>query len=248
MNNSIASSASDSDGTRQRHLARHPDRLTAGRQHASTPGSRPAARRPARRWRRAGARSCPAPAASAVADEPQQRVHRGAAGLVGQPERAGHRDRHQPGSVIGARSTYHTPSPNSARDARRDLQRPDGSCPRRPRRSASPAGCRPAAAARRSSALRAQRNSSAAPEDACATTAFGRPQRRELVVQVGMAQLHHPFGAGQIAQRMGAQVGQPRVLAGAGRRPDRSVAPDSTVWPPWARSRSRAVRLMVGPM
>jgi hypothetical protein len=26
------------------------------------------------------------------------------------------------------------------------------------------------------------------------------------------------------------------------------VAPDSTVWPPWARSRRRAVRLMVGPM
>ena len=35
---------------------------------------------------------------------------------------------------------------------------------------------------------------------------MGGAQRREVVVQVGMAQLHNPFGSGQVAQRMGAEV------------------------------------------
>ena len=39
----------------------------------------------------------------------------------------------------------------------------------------------------------------------------GRPQWREFVAQVGMAQLHHPFRPRQIAQRMHAQIGQPRI-------------------------------------
>jgi hypothetical protein len=37
----------------------------------------------------------------------------------------------------------------------------------------------------------------------------GGPKWWELVAQVGMAQLHHPFRAGQIAQPVGAQIGQP---------------------------------------
>ena len=37
---------------------------------------------------------------------------------------------------------------------------------------------------------------------------IGGAKRREVVVQIGVAELHHPFGAGQIAQRMGAEVGQ----------------------------------------
>ncbi len=34
-------------------------------------------------------------------------------------------------------------------------------------------------------------------------------QRRELDPQVGMAQLRYAFGTGQVAELMGAQVGQP---------------------------------------
>ena len=41
---------------------------------------------------------------------------------------------------------------------------------------------------------------------------IGGAQRRKVVVQVGVAELHHPFGAGQIAQRMGAEVDQRDVL------------------------------------
>ena len=41
--------------------------------------------------------------------------------------------------------------------------------------------------------------------------AFGNPQRWEVVDQVGVAQLHHSFGARQITQRMGAQIGQPGI-------------------------------------
>jgi hypothetical protein len=35
---------------------------------------------------------------------------------------------------------------------------------------------------------------------------------RELVAQVGMTYVHHPLRAGQIAQRVGAQIGQPSTL------------------------------------
>ena len=73
------------------------------------------------------------------------------------------------------------------------------------------------------------------------------PKRREIVAQIGMAQLHHPLGARQIAQRVGAEIGQP-PSGGRWSTTNRFVAPDSTVWPPCARSRSRAVRLIVGPM
>ena len=37
---------------------------------------------------------------------------------------------------------------------------------------------------------------------------IGGAQWCKVVVQVGVAELHHAFGAGQIAQRMGAQVGE----------------------------------------
>ena len=40
---------------------------------------------------------------------------------------------------------------------------------------------------------------------------FSHPQRRESVNQVGMAELRHPLRARQIAQRVGAQIGQPGI-------------------------------------
>ena len=45
------------------------------------------------------------------------------------------------------------------------------------------------------------------------TNAFSGTQWREIIAKIGVAQLHHPFRAGQIAQRVSSQVGQP----GAGR-------------------------------
>ena len=38
------------------------------------------------------------------------------------------------------------------------------------------------------------------------------PQRREVVAQIGMAQLRNPNGAGEVAQPVAAQIGQPRVI------------------------------------
>ena len=38
------------------------------------------------------------------------------------------------------------------------------------------------------------------------------PQRREVVAQIGVAQLRDPHGAGEITQRMAAQVGQPCLV------------------------------------
>ena len=37
---------------------------------------------------------------------------------------------------------------------------------------------------------------------------IGCAQRGEVVVQIRMAELHDAFGTGQIAQRMGAQIGE----------------------------------------
>jgi len=39
----------------------------------------------------------------------------------------------------------------------------------------------------------------------------GCAQRWELIAKVGMTQLHHPLGAGQIPQRVRAQIGQPGI-------------------------------------
>ena len=41
--------------------------------------------------------------------------------------------------------------------------------------------------------------------------AAGCAQRRELIAKIGVAQLHHPLGAGQIAQRVSPQIGQPGI-------------------------------------
>jgi len=40
---------------------------------------------------------------------------------------------------------------------------------------------------------------------------IGCAKRRELVVKVSMAQLHHPFGPGQITQLVGTKIDQPHV-------------------------------------
>ena len=114
------------------------------------------------------------------------------------------------GSVIGARSTYHTPSPNSPASCGRDLDRQPGFA--HPART----GQRHQPVLRQQLAhlgqLRVAANETGQlHRKMLGDNRFGYAQRRELVDQVGMAQLHHPLRAGQIAQRMGAQIGQPRV-------------------------------------
>ena len=116
------------------------------------------------------------------------------------------------GSVIGARSTYHTPSPNSPAHLGRDLDRQPGLAhPARTGQRHQPV-LRPAAPAAGSAAASRPTKLVSCTGRRWETTAFGDAQRRELVDQVGMAQLHHPLRAGQITQRVGAQIGQPRVL------------------------------------
>jgi alkylation response protein AidB-like acyl-CoA dehydrogenase len=41
--------------------------------------------------------------------------------------------------------------------------------------------------------------------------AFSRAQGREVVAQIGIAQLHHPFRAGHTPQLVSAHIGQPHV-------------------------------------
>jgi hypothetical protein len=40
---------------------------------------------------------------------------------------------------------------------------------------------------------------------------FGRAKWGKLVADIGVTELHHAFGAGQITNRMGAQIGQPCI-------------------------------------
>jgi hypothetical protein len=40
---------------------------------------------------------------------------------------------------------------------------------------------------------------------------FGCSQRREVITQIRMAQLHHPSRAGNTTQLISAQIGQPRI-------------------------------------
>ena len=166
-------------GQRQRrhppaHLAGHPDRLTAGRQQRQRRAAHPAGRRPARRWRRADARSCPAPSASGgrrrtAAACPSSSGPAGRAGPARAPPSTGTTS----GSVIGARSTYQTPSPNSpaswAATCTASRVLPDAA--RAGQRHQPVVGQQ--LRARRSSPRRARRNSSAAPEDCAPQRLFG---------------------------------------------------------------------------
>ena len=115
------------------------------------------------------------------------------------------------GSVIGARSTYHTPSPNSPASwaatwiASRVLPTPPAPVNVTTRFSAS--------SSRSSVSSRvAAHETGQLHRKTCGHNGFRYAQRRELVDQVGMAQLHHPLRAGQITQRVGAQIGQPHTV------------------------------------
>jgi hypothetical protein len=70
-----------------------------------------------------------------------------------------------------------------------------------------------------------------------------RQRRRQVIAGRARDRLVGPAaGHDQIAPRSVSQA-----PAGSRSTTMTSVAPDSTVWPPWPRSRRRAVRLIVGP-
>ena len=145
-----------------------------------------------------------------VGDETGEGVHRGAARLIGQAQRAGDRDRHHTG--MGDRRKVHVPHTVTElrRDARRDLNGETGLA------GAAGTGQRHQPVVGQQ-LLHVSHLCAAAHETGelhrkmVGDNGRGYPQRRELVYKVGMAQLRHPFGVGQIAQPMGAQIGQPRV-------------------------------------
>ena len=208
VNNSIASSASDSDGTRQITSPATPigSRLVA---RTVNRGQAPAARRPARRTHRADAHSCRA--RSSIWRSPtnrMQRIHRRAAGLVGQAQRAGHGDGHDVG--VGDRREVDVPHPVAelvgylGRDLHRQTRLADAA--RAGQRHQPVVGEQPPHVDHL--APRPTKLVSCAGR-CCATSGFRCAKRRELVAKVGVAQLHHPFRSGQIPQPVGAQIGQP---------------------------------------
>jgi hypothetical protein len=134
-----------------------------------------------------------------VANEPQQRIHRRAPRLVGQTQGAGHRDRHHAG--IGDRSQIHMPNTVTefGRDARRDLDGETGlpgatgTCQRH-----NPVVCQQLPHV--SHLCTAANQAGELSRKVVRTHTFRGTQWRELVAQVGVAQLHDPLGTGQITQ------------------------------------------------
>ena len=207
---SIASSASDSGGTRQisspgtpigaRLVARivsrghAPSRSPVSTAHASTRCSQLSSTRSTSR--------SPTNRAS-VSD-------RGTARLVRQAERAQHRYRHH--LWIGHRREIHKPCPTAELGRRLcgDLHRQ----PRLTDTARAGQGHQPVFGQELAHVVDlrgATDETRQLHRKSVRCNVIGPCKRRELDPQVGMAQLRHAFGAGQIAEPMGAQVGQPDV-------------------------------------
>lgn len=146
-----------------------------------------------------------------VADEPQHVVRRGAARLIGQPQGTCHRQRHQLG--VGDRRQVDVPHTVGVRVRHlgRDLDR-------------QPRFAGPARAGQRHHPVIGQQLAQLCPLRV-ATHKTGQLHRktsgrnggrdsqgRELVDQIGVAQLHNSFWARQVTQRVGTQIGQPSAL------------------------------------
>ena len=201
--------------------AHRPPRSAHGwSREVSAPARHPARRRPARRWRPAGARSCPAPPASAG----REQTAAGCPWWSGRADRAGPSARAtvigtRSGSVIGARSTYHTPSPNSPDMLARDLNRQSGLA-----HSTGTGQRHQPVLGQRAPAPQSARSSRPTKLVSCDRKMLGNngfrcPQRREFVDQVGMAQLHHSLGAGQITQARECPDRSATHRRAAGRQP-----------------------------
>ncbi len=129
MNNSIASSASDSDGTRQLASPGTPidSRLVV---NSVNPAQAPSSATISAALASSRCSQLSSTTSSlTVGDETGQGVHGGAPRLIGQPQCAGHRDRHHVG--IGDRRQIHMPHPirkpaELAGQLGRDLHRQPG--------------------------------------------------------------------------------------------------------------------------
>ena len=147
----------------------------------------------------------------AIANEPAQHVCCPLAGLVGQTERACHRHWYHVG--IGERGEVDVPDTvgefggHYGRDLYREACFP---------RTARAGQCdEPVVAERLADVVNfcvAPNETRQLRRETLGGNDIGRAQGREVVVQVGMAKLHHAFGAGQIAQRVGAQIGERDTL------------------------------------
>ena len=142
--------------------------------------------------------------------ESQQGVHRRTAGVIGQAQSAGDGHRHH----LRGRDRRQVDVPGAVAEISRDL---GGHLHRQP-------GLAHAAGPDQGDQPVAGQGVPQAPDFRLApneTRELGRKimgcevgvraQRRKVVAQVGVAQLHHPLGAGQITQRMGTEVGQPGI-------------------------------------
>ena len=148
---------------------------------------------------------------SAVADEPQQGVRRGAARFVGQPEHAGRGDGH--GVGVGHRSQVDEPDAVVvvADHAGSDMDRQ----PRLARAAGSAEGDEPV----RGQGVTQIRRLGLAPDEgrqlggqSVRDDGARRPQRREVVAQIRVTQLPDAFRPREIAHHVRAEVGQRRTV------------------------------------
>ena len=245
-NNSMASSASESDGTRQLISPATPigSRLVVSNVNAGHE-----AKRLLISSALASSRCSQLSSSISIC---RSRMNRRSTSVVGWPGWSGRPSAratvtgNTSGSVSGARSTYQIPSANSVAItaatciARRVLPAPPAPVnvtsrfspsasrmsfisARRPMKLVSCIGRRSAA---RALAVRSGGKSSRRSVWQSCTTRSGRGRSRNGWVPRSASVT--PSGSWSMTSG--------------------SVAPESTVWPPWARSRSRAVRLIVGPM
>ena len=232
---------------RHRHqlLAVDPEAFAAGRQDHQ-PRTRPLrGPRPAPPPRRAGARSCRAPAAAACcAGTPP--APRGCSGRPGRSPRTPRR-RHRPrpaGSRIGASSHSHAPSPNrgstspatcNASRVLPDPARPRSASPAAPR-SARPRSCSSSRARPMNELTCKGRFPASASSDRSGGNARGKS---------GCAIWNTCIGSARSRRRCSPRSMRP-APSGSCDRTRASVASDTRIWPPWAAAMSRAQRFSGG--
>ena len=193
-----------------RRLTRNTDRLTTCREHGQ----------PRRRTQQSDDQLCARVQQvlavvqhhqhSAIAHKAHHRVDRRAPGLIRQPQRTRHRQRRH--RRIGDRRQVHIPDAIGVfgRQLVRDFYR-------------QPRLAHPTGSGQGDQAVAGQQHAHLGNLGATADKAgelgrkitrsntSRRAQRREVVAQIGMTQLHHPLRAGNTPQLVTAQIGQPHI-------------------------------------
>ena len=250
VNSSTASSCERQRGHAPRDLAGDTDRFAAGGQDRQP---RAGAQQRDDHVPHASSRCSQLSSSSSICRSPTNRTHRlhRSTGRAGRAARASARRSTgtTSGSVIGARSTYHTPSRNSVGQLGCHL---DG----------KPRLARAACAGQRHQPVVAQ--TVGVPRRSAPARPTKRRQLRRKVMGAngfarcasggnslrisGVAQVARPVRAGAYHATGGCRARPATHRRAADHTTKSAVAPDNTVWPPCAKSRSRAVRLIVGPM